>query len=491
MDFLGEERLNEQKKIRLEKLNLLKEDGQNPFKITKFEVDSNSNEIKFNFDDLNEKEVRVAGRLMSKRVMGKISFAGLRDFYGLVQCYIKKECMDDENYKQFKKLDIGDLVGVVGFVCKTERGEISIRTTKIVLLAKALSPLPEKFHGLQNSDLKYRQRYVDLIVNEKVKQTFLLRSKILRELRNFLHSENFVEVETPILSSQASGANARPFFTHHNALNMDLVLRIALELHLKRLIVGGFERVFEIGRVFRNEGIDTKHNPEFTLLELYQAYTDFEGMMNLTENLIRFVAKKAVGKLSFLVGKNEIDFEKPFVRISMTESVFKSCGVDFNKINSLDEARYVAKKHEIVFDLRHKVGDILSLFFEKYVEKTLIQPTFVMFYPVEISPLAKQSNKNFKLTERFELFVAGREMANAFSELNDPVVQRERFEQQAALKEQGDEEACGVDEDFLNALSYGMPPTGGLGIGIDRLVMILTESESIRDVILFPTMRPQ
>lgn len=491
MVFLGEENLSEQKKVRLDKLNLLKQNGQNPFEITKFEVNSNSGEIKSNFDSLNEKYVSVAGRIMSKRVMGKISFAGLQDFYGIVQCYLKKECMDEENYRQFKKLDIGDLIGVEGFVCRTERGEISIRTTKIVLIAKSLNPLPEKFHGLQNSELKYRQRYVDLIVNENVKRVFLLRSKILRDIRNFLHSENFVEVETPILSNQASGASARPFFTHHNSLDLDLVLRIALELHLKRLIVGGFERVFEIGRVFRNEGIDTKHNPEFTLLELYQAYTDFEGMMNLTENLIKFVAKNAVGKLQFSVGGHKINFEKPFERISMIESVFKNCGVDFNKIDSLDYARDIAKKHGIEFESRHKIGDILSLFFEKYVEPSLVQPTFVMFYPVEISPLAKQSSSNPSLTERFELFVAGRELANAFSELNDPVVQRQRFEEQAVLKAQGDEEACDVDEDFLNALSYGMPPTGGLGIGIDRLVMLLTESESIRDVILFPTMRPQ
>ncbi len=489
MGSFSGENLDEQMQVRFNKLNLLKQAEKNPFDVTKFEVDSNSGLIKSRFDELNETEVRIAGRIMSKRVMGKISFAGLQDFYGLIQCYVKKDCMSEENYREFKKLDIGDLIGVEGFVCRTERGEISVRTTRIFLLAKALKPLPEKFHGLKDPELRYRQRYVDLIVNPSVKRTFLLRSKIVSQIRNFLINRNFVEVETPILSSQASGASARPFLTHHNALERDMVLRIALELYLKRLIVGGFDRVFEIGRVFRNEGVDTKHNPEFTLLELYQAYTDFEGMMCLTEDLIRFVAKTAVGKFVFSVDGVEIDFEKPFARVSMIESIAEKSGVDFSAIESLEEARRIAREHGIDFEDRHKIGDIISLFFEKYVEKTLVQPTFVLFYPVEISPLAKQSPKNSSLTERFELFVAGRELANAFSELNDPVVQRERFEQQAELKSQGDEEACGVDEDFLNALSYGMPPTGGLGIGVDRLVMLLTENESIRDVVLFPTLR--
>lgn len=489
MNLFDKDGLSDQVKVRLEKLNLLKQTGQNPFKITKFKVNSNSELIKNEFESLNETEVQIAGRIMSKRVMGKISFAGLQDFYGKIQCYIKKEIMGEEAYGFFKKLDVGDLIGVVGVVCKTERGEISVKPSKIILLAKALKPLPEKFHGLQNQDLKYRQRYVDLIVSEGVKQTFLKRSKIISNIRSFLCGENFVEVETPILASQASGAAARPFFTHHNSLDQDMVLRIALELHLKRLIVGGFDRVFEIGRVFRNEGIDTKHNPEFTLLELYQAYTDFEGMMDLTERLIRFVAKESVKKMKFLVEGHEIDFEKPFGRVSMIDSVKKCGGVDFSNVESIDQARGLAREHGIEFEDRHKIGDILNLFFEKYVEKTLIQPTFVTLYPVEISPLAKQSPENEKLTERFELFVAGRELANAFSELNDPIEQRLRFEEQARLKAQGDEEACDVDEDFLNALSYGMPPTGGLGIGIDRLVMLLTESESIRDVILFPTLK--
>lgn len=491
MNSFKKEDLVDQVKVRLDKLNLLKQNGQDPFKITKFDVNSNSKLIINNFDNLNETEVKIAGRIMSKRVMGKISFAGLQDFYGQVQCYVKRDFLGEEAYSRFKKLDVGDLIGVVGIVCRTERGEVSVKPSEVVLLAKSLKPLPEKFHGLQNQDLKYRQRYVDLIVNPKVKETFLLRSKIISSVRSFLYDENFVEVETPILSSQASGASARPFCTHHNSLGLDMVLRIALELHLKRLIVGGFDRVFEIGRVFRNEGIDTKHNPEFTLLELYQAYTDFNGIMNLTEKLIKFVAKNAANKLVFSVGGVDIDFEKPFNRVSMIEVVKEKSGVDFLSVDSVEEAQVLAKKHCLEFEKHHKIGDILSLFFEKYVEKTLVQPTFVTMYPVEISPLAKQSVENEKLTERFELFVAGRELANAFSELNDPIVQRERFEYQAELKASGDEEACGVDEDFLNALSYGMPPTGGLGIGIDRLVMLLTESESIRDVILFPTMKPQ
>ncbi len=489
MDFVDSEKLNEQFKIRLEKLNLLKELGKNPFEVTKFEIDFNSDHIKKNFDSLNGQEVKFAGRIMSKRVMGKISFASLQDFYGTIQCYIKRENMSEENYEEFKKFDIGDIIGVVGEICKTERGEISIKTKTIKLLAKSLNVFPEKFHGLQNTDLKYRQRYVDLIVNFKVKQTFLLRSKIIQEIRSFLSNLGFIEAETPILNNQASGAAARPFFTHHNALDMNLVLRIALELHLKRLIVGGFDKVFEIGRVFRNEGIDTKHNPEFTLLELYEAYTDFEGMMELTENLIKNLAQKVLNKKIFKFSNFEIDLSKPFEKVSMLDSIKKSCGVDFFEVKSLDEAQNLAKLHKIELEKHHKIGDIIGLFFEKYVEKNLIQPTFVTHYPVDISPLAKQCVNNSNLTERFELFIAGREMANAFSELNDPVVQRLRFEEQAKLKELGNEEACDVDEDFLNALAYGMPPTGGLGIGIDRLVMLLTENDSIRDVILFPTLK--
>ena len=489
MGSFNGEGLSDQVKVRLEKLNTLKQQGQNPFNKTKFEVSSNSETIRGNFEKLESTEVKVAGRIMSKRVMGKISFAGLQDGCGQIQCYIKKEILGDEGYAAFKKLDVGDIVGVVGEVCKTERGEISVQPTEIVLLAKALNPLPEKFHGLQNQDLKYRQRYVDLIINSKVRQTFLLRSKIISTVRAFLNNEGFVEVETPILASQASGASARPFKTHHNSLNLDMVLRIALELHLKRLIVGGFNKVFEIGRVFRNEGIDTKHNPEFTLLELYEAYTDFEGIMNLTERLIKFVANEAIGKLKFSVGEFEINLEEPFKRISMVDSVKTCSGVDFSEVDSLERARELAQAHQIEIETHHTIGDILSLFFEKYVEGTLVQPTFVTFYPVEISPLAKQCPDNESFTERFELFVAGKELANAFSELNDPIVQLERFEAQAKLKMMGDEEACDVDYDFLNALRYGMPPTGGLGIGIDRLVMLLTESESIRDVILFPTMK--
>ena len=489
MGSFNGEGLSDQVKVRLEKLNTLKQQGQNPFNKTKFEVSSNSETIRGNFEKLESTEVKVAGRIMSKRVMGKISFAGLQDGCGQIQCYIKKEILGDEGYAAFKKLDVGDIVGVVGEVCKTERGEISVQPTEIVLLAKALNPLPEKFHGLQNQDLKYRQRYVDLIINSKVRQTFLLRSKIISTVRAFLNNEGFVEVETPILASQASGASARPFKTHHNSLNLDMVLRIALELHLKRLIVGGFNKVFEIGRVFRNEGIDTKHNPEFTLLELYEAYTDFEGIMNLTERLIKFAANEAIGKLKFSVGEFEINLEEPFKRISMVDSVKTCSGVDFSEVDSLERARELAQAHQIEIETHHTIGDILSLFFEKYVEGTLVQPTFVTFYPVEISPLAKQCPDNGNFTERFELFVAGKELANAFSELNDPIVQLERFEAQAKLKMMGDEEACDVDYDFLNALRYGMPPTGGLGIGIDRLVMLLTESESIRDVILFPTMK--
>ncbi|MDE5600584.1 MAG: lysine--tRNA ligase, partial [Oscillospiraceae bacterium] len=388
--------------------------GNDPFSITKFNINSTTKEIKNNFYDMEGKSVSVAGRIMSKRVMGKLSFAGLQDFYGNIQCYIKKECMDEENYREFKKFDIGDIIGVEGEVCRTERGEISVKTTKITLISKSLIPLPEKFHGLQNTDIRYRQRYLDLIVNPEVKETFIKRSKIITEIRRFLDEENFLEVETPVLHNQAGGAAARPFMTHHNALDIDMFMRIALELHLKRLVVGGFEKVYEIGRTFRNEGTDTKHNPEFTLLELYQAYTNFEGMMDITERLVRTVAEKVLGKTSITYGDYEIDLGKPFSKISMTESVLKHSGVDFSKIDNLDDARKVAKKHNIAYEDRHKIGDILNLFFDEFVESKLIQPTFITDYPVEISPLAKRNPKNPNLTERFELFIVGREFANAF-----------------------------------------------------------------------------
>lgn len=474
---------------RKEKLKSLQNEGKDPFQITNFKLSCKTKEILENFEEKEGKDVSLAGRIMSKRVMGNICFAHIKDFCGTIQCYIKKDCMEEKNFKEFKKLDVGDIIGVYGEVCKTKTGEISIKTSKITLLTKALRPLPEKFHGLQNTDLRYRQRYVDLIVNENVKETFLMRSKILLEIRKFLAGEGFVEVETPILNSKASGACAKPFKTHHNALNLDMVLRIALELHLKRLIVGGFNKVYEIGKVFRNEGIDTNHNPEFTLLELYEAYTDIYGMMEITENLIKTVARNVLEKEEINYKNITIPLNEPFSKITMTEAVLKYSGVDFSKIESLEEAKGVALKKGVEFEKHHKVGDILNLFFEKFVEENLIKPTFITDYPVEISPLAKRCAKNNKLTERFELFIAGREFANAFSELNDPIDQRERFKEQLKLKQQGEEEICDIDEDFLNALEYGMPPTGGMGIGVDRLVMLISNSESIRDVILFPTMK--
>lgn len=476
---------------RKEKLKNLVEKGKDPFIETSFSVSSTTNEIKENFEKFEGKVVSLAGRIMSKRIMGSICFAHLKDCCGELQCYIKKDCMEEENFKEFKKLDVGDIIGVVGEICKTNAGEISIKTTKIKLLAKALRPLPEKFHGLQDRDLRYRRRYLDLIVNDEVKNIFLMRSKILLEVRRFLEKEGFIEVETPILSSKASGAFAKPFKTFHNSLKMDMVLRIALELHLKRLIVGGFEKVYEIGRVFRNEGIDTKHNPEFTLLELYQAYTDVKGMMDVTERLIKEVAIKVLKKEELDYGDLKIDLNKPFEKATMVDLVFKYSGVNFNEVEDTESAKKIAKEKGVEFEERHKKGDILNLFFEKYVEEKLIYPTFVVSYPIEISPLAKKSKENSQYTERFELFIAGKEFANAFSELNDPIDQRERFEEQARLKQMGEEETCEIDEDFLMALEYGMPPTGGMGIGIDRLVMLITNSESIRDVILFPTLREQ
>lgn len=482
--------LGEQMKVRREKLKKLREGGVDPFEITKFDVTAHASEIVENFEKMEGQKVCVAGRMMTKRVMGKLSFADLRDHTGRIQCYIRRDTMDPDNYLAFKKWDNGDLIGVEGEVYRTERGEISVKAYKITLLSKSLMPLPEKFHGLQNTDLRYRQRYLDLIVNPDVKDTFVKRSRIITEIRRFLDEEAFLEVETPVLHTQAGGAAARPFTTHHNTLDIDMYLRIALELHLKRLIVGGFERVYEVSRVFRNEGTDTKHNPEFTLLELYEAYTDVEGMMDICERMIKTVSQNVLGTTSVKNGEDTIELGKPFARISMTDAVKQYSGVDFNEIKTIEDARKIADEHNIQYEDRHKAGDILSFFFDEYVEEKLIQPTFIIDYPVEISPLAKRKPEDPSLTERFELFIVGREFANAFSELNDPIDQRARFEEQAELKKQGDDEACDVDEDFLTALEYGMPPTGGLGMGIDRLVMLLTQNDSIRDVILFPTMKP-
>ena len=482
--------LSEQTRIRREKLTNLQAEGQNPFVITRFDWDATSQQIKDNFDAMEGKPVKVAGRLMSKRGMGKVSFCDLQDRDGRIQLYARQDEMDEEVYKKFKKFDIGDIVGVEGEAFRTQRGEMSVRAHNITLLSKSLLPLPEKFHGLQDKELRFRQRYVDLMVNPEVKKNFVIRSQFIKFMRNYLDNMGYMEVETPVLNTIAGGAAARPFITHHNTLDIDMYLRIALELHLKRLIVGGFDRVYEIGRVFRNEGMDTRHNPEFTLLELYQAYTDYNGMMDLTEELIRTVAKKVLGTAQISYGGTAIDLEKPFERLSMTDAVKKYAGVDFTAVSTVEEARELAKAHHIDFEERHGKGDILNLFFETYVEEKLIQPTFIMNHPVEISPLAKRMPGNPAYTERFELFIVGREHANAFSELNDPIDQRERFEAQAALKAAGDEEANDVDEDFLTALEYGMPPTGGLGIGVDRLVMLLTDSASIRDVLLFPTMKP-
>jgi len=484
------EQLSELFKIRRDKLEALCLAGKNPYEKVKFDVDAYTADIREKFEEYEGHDVKIAGRIMSRRDMGKANFIDISDAKGRIQCYIRIDDIGEENFEQYKKWDLGDIVGISGKVFKTRRGEISIHIYAIELLSKSLLPLPEKFHGLRDTDLRYRQRYLDLIVNPEVREVFVKRSKIIKEIRNYLENDGFLEVETPILHSQAGGANARPFMTHHNTLDIDMYLRIALELHLKRLIVGGFDRVYEIGRVFRNEGMDTKHNPEFTLLELYQAYTDYNGMMDLTENMLRTVAQKVLGKMIVTYGEVEIDLSKPFERISMSDAVLKYSGVDFSKIKTLDDARALAKEHNITFEQRHKTGDILNLFFEQYVEEKLIQPTFIKNHPVDISPLAKRMPGNPDYTERFELFILGREHANAFSELNDPIDQRGRFEAQAALKAAGDEEANEVDEDFLCALEYGMPPTGGLGIGIDRVVMLLTNSASIRDVLLFPTMKP-
>ena len=481
--------LNKLRKVRREKLADLQEAGKDPFKITKYDQTHHSQEIKDNFDELEGKTVSIAGRIMSKRVMGKASFCNIQDLKGNIQSYVARDNIGEESYKDFKKLDVGDNIGIVGEVFKTKTGETSIHATSVTLLSKSLQILPEKFHGLTNTDIRYRQRYVDLIMNPDVKATFVKRSKILSAIRRYLDGEGFMEVETPILVSNAGGAAARPFETHFNALNEDLKLRISLELYLKRLIVGGLERVYEIGRVFRNEGLDTRHNPEFTLMELYQAYTDYHGMMDLTENLFRYVAKEVLGTTKISYNGVEMDLEKPFERITMVDAVKKYTGIDWNEVTTLMEARELAKKHNVEIEERHKKGDILSLFFEEFVEEHLIQPTFVMDHPIEISPLTKKKPENPEYTERFEFFMNGWEMANAYSELNDPIDQRERFKAQEELLAQGDDEANTTDEDFLNALEIGMPPTGGIGFGIDRMCMLLTDSAAIRDVLLFPTMK--
>lgn len=484
-----EQDLNQLLKVRREKLSQLQEEGRDPFQITKYDVTHHSMEVKNAFEELEGKSVSLAGRMMSKRVMGKASFCSIQDLQGAIQSYVARDNIGEDSYKDFKKMDIGDIVGIKGEVFKTKTGEISIHATEVTLLSKSLNPLPEKFHGLTNTDLRYRQRYVDLIMNEDVKETFIKRSKIIASIRHYLNGQGFLEVETPMLVANAGGAAARPFETHFNALDEDFKLRISLELYLKRLIVGGMERVYEIGRVFRNEGLDTRHNPEFTLMELYQAYTDYHGMMDLTENLYRHVAQEVLGTTKISYNGVEMDLGKPFERITMVDAVKKYAGVDFNEIHTLKEARAVAKEHHVEYEERHKKGDILSLFFEEFAEEHLIQPTFVMDHPIEISPLTKKKPENPEYTERFEFFMNGWEMANAYSELNDPIDQRERFKAQEELLAQGDEEANTTDEDFLHALEIGMPPTGGIGFGIDRMVMLLTDSAAIRDVLAFPTMK--
>ena len=481
--------LNQLRKVRREKLAELQNAGKDPFVITKFDVTHHSAEIKDNFEELNEKEVVIAGRMMSKRVMGKASFCHVQDKEGTIQCYVARDNVGEDSYKDFKKMDIGDIVGVTGTVFKTKTGETSIHVTAVELLSKSLQILPEKFHGLTNTDIRYRQRYVDLIMNPDVKDTFIKRSAIIRSIRNYLDGQGFMEVETPMLVANAGGAAARPFITHSNALDEDFKLRISLELYLKRLIVGGLERVYEIGRVFRNEGCDTRHNPEFTLMELYQAYTDYHGMMDLTENMYRHVAQEVLGTTTIVYNGIEMDLGKPFERITMVDAVKKYSGVDFNEIHTVEEARAVADEHHVEYEQRHSKGEILNLFFEEFVEHHLIQPTFVMDHPIEISPLTKKKPENPEYVERFEMFMNGWEMCNAYSELNDPIDQRERFRVQEEQLAQGNEEANTTDEDFMNALEIGMPPTGGIGYGIDRLCMLLTDSPAIRDVLLFPTMR--
>ena len=484
-----EQDINQLLKVRRDKLKDLQERGKDPFTITKYVVTHHSKEITDQYEELEGKTVSVAGRMMAKRVMGKASFCHIQDLQGKIQSYVARDSVGEESYAEFKKFDVGDIVGIKGEVFKTKTGEISVHAAEIVLLSKSLQILPEKFHGLTNTDIRYRQRYVDLIMNEDVKDTFIKRSKVLSSIRRYLDAQGFMEVETPMLVSNAGGAAARPFETHFNALDEDLKLRISLELYLKRLIVGGMERVYEIGRVFRNEGLDTRHNPEFTLMELYQAFTDYHGMMDLTENLYRYVAKEVTGSEVLTYGEHTMDLSKPFERITMVDAVKKYSGVDFNEIHTLEEARAAAKEHHVEFEEIHQKGDILNLFFEEFVEEHLIQPTFVMDHPIEISPLTKKKPENPEYVERFEFFMNGWEMANAYSELNDPIDQRERFEAQEKLLAAGDEEANHTDEDFLNALMIGMPPTGGIGFGIDRMVMMMTNSPAIRDVLLFPTMK--
>lgn len=481
--------VNELRQVRVDKLQALQQDGKDPFVITKYDQSHHSAVIKENFEELEGKTVRIAGRMMSKRIMGKASFCNVKDLKGNIQSYVARDSLGEDEYKAFKKLDIGDIIGIEGSVFKTKTGEISIHAEKIELLSKSLLPLPEKFHGLTNTDTRYRQRYVDLIMNEDSKDALVKRSLIIRAVRNYLDSQGFLEVETPMLVSNAGGAAARPFETHFNALDEDFKLRISLELYLKRLIVGGLERVYEIGRVFRNEGLDTRHNPEFTLMELYQAYTDYHGMMDLTENLYRHVAQEVLGTTKIVYNGVEMDLGKPFERITMIDAVKKYAGIDFSEIKTDEEAKALAKEKGVEFEARHKRGDILNLFFEEFVEHHLIQPTFLMDHPVEISPLTKRKPENPDYVERFEFFMNGWEMANAYSELNDPIDQRERFKAQEELLKQGDEEANTTDEDFLTALEYGMAPTGGIGFGIDRMVMLLTDSAAIRDVLLFPTMK--
>ncbi len=482
--------INEIIQVKKQKLTDLQTAGKDPFQITTYDVTHHSIPIKENFEQMEGKEVSVAGRMMNKRVMGKASFINVQDKLGSIQAYVQRDAIGEETYTEFKKMmDVGDIIGIKGTVFQTKAGEISIHASEIVLLSKCLNVLPEKFHGLTDTDARYRQRYLDLMMNPEVKETFIKRSMILREIRNFLDGKDFMEVETPVLVANAGGAAARPFQTHHNSLDMDINLRISLELYLKRLIVGGLERVYEIGRVFRNEGLSVRHNPEFTLLELYQAYTDYHGMMDLTEEMFRTLAQKVCGSTKITYEETEIDLGKPFERISMVDAIKKYTGIDFHTITTEEQAKSLAKERGIAFEDHHKKGDIINLFFEEYVEEHLVQPTFVIDHPVEISPLTKRKPDLPDYVERFELFITCREMANAYSELNDPIDQRKRFEAQEALRAAGDEEANAMDEDFLNALSYGMPPTGGIGIGIDRLVMLLTDSAAIRDVLLFPTMK--
>ena len=484
-----EQDINQLLKVRREKLAALQEAGKDPFQITKYDVTNHSAELKEEFDQYEGKTVRVAGRMMSKRVMGKASFCNIQDLKGNIQSYVARDSVGEDVYADFKKFDIGDIIGIEGEVFRTKTGETSIHAAKITLLSKSLQILPEKYHGLTNTDLRYRQRYTDLIMNAEVKETFIKRSQIIKSIRNYLDAQGFMEVETPMLVANAGGAAARPFNTHYNALDEDVKLRISLELYLKRLIVGGLEKVYEIGRVFRNEGVDTRHNPEFTLMELYQAYTDYYGMMDLTENMFRYLAEEVCGTTTITYGEHTIDLGKPFERLTMIEAVKKYAGVDFDEVADTAAAKALAKERHIEFEERHEKGDILNLFFEEYVEDHLIQPTFIMDHPVEISPLTKRKPDKPDYVERFELFINGWEMCNAYSELNDPIDQRERFKAQEAALASGDEEANTTDEDFMNALEIGMPPTGGIGYGIDRLVMLLTNSPAIRDVLLFPTMK--